>query len=438
MTKKTIAALGVVACAALGPAAGAQTQDADTTQITAGAVGWSYGCDVARHGRAVAFTSRATNLVAGDTNGKSDVFLWTVDGTQRVSVTSDEKQSSTGSFEASISDDGTRVAFTANRYRMQEPHFRPQGIFVRDAAAGLTTRVNVVVGGRRPNHRLSGRPAISGNGKHVAFYAAASNMVAGTNDTGWINAFVRSLDRGVTESVSLARDGDETRGTAYPDDLSPDGRFAVFMADGRDIVRGDHNRAFDVFRHDRKTDRTIRVSVTSDGEEGGEKKFSGSPAVSANGRYVAFESRASLDPAYPTDERAIYLHDVVAGTTKLVSRGSEGPGNGPSDEPRISDDGRYVAFVSIADNLVPDDTNANYYPRAFGIDGFVRDVVAGKTFLVTVGDAGQQADGDTNDFDLSPDGDYVCWSSDATNLTVDTNPDSDVFLRGPLNLDEEE
>ncbi|HEX2293888.1 MAG TPA: hypothetical protein VHN37_01110 [Actinomycetota bacterium] len=425
-----MAIAGVLACAGLLSPAAAQTATPVTRLVTEGGNRSSSSCDVASEGRAVAFASRASNLVEGDANRAWDVFRETAKGIERMSVTSREKPSVVDSYRPSISDDGNRVAFTANRWRLQGGR-RPEGIFVRDAAAGKTIRVNVTADGSRPDSYSDGG-VISGNGRHVAFFSYASNLVEGGVNEAWTDAYVRSLARGKTKRVSFALGGGEPEGESYPYDLSARGGFVVFTSDAPDIVSGDGNRAVDVFRHNVSTGRTTRISVASDGSEGGLDEDSGSPSISADGRFVAFVSAASLDPDRPTDHPAVYVHDAFTAKTSLVSLGSGGIANSYSDEAAISADGRYVAFLSAADNLVPHDTNA-HYERSLGVDGFVRDLVDEQTFRVTVGEGGQEGNDDAGDLSLSPDGGYVCWSSRADNLVSgDDNGRADVFVRGPL------
>ncbi len=126
------------------------------------------------------------------------------------------------------------------------------------------------------------------------------------------------------------------------------------------------------------------------------------------------------------------MHDVFTGTTELISTGPAGPGNTPSQAASISADGRYVAFTSEASNLVVGDTNATP-PLSQGFDVFVRDRLEEETARVSLGHEGQQGNRDSGGGSISPDGSYVCWSSESDNLIPgDDNGAMDVFLRGPL------
>jgi Tol biopolymer transport system component len=148
--------------------------------------------------------------------------------------------------------------------------------------------------------------------------------------------------------------------------ISADGRYVAFHSDASNLVAGDTNNARDIFVRDRQMGTTERVSVHSNGAQGNDWSFD--PAISDDGRYVAFESRASnLAPGYTNGTVDIFVRDRLMGTTERVSVDSNGTqANYDSYSPDISGDGRYVAFQSLASNLVSGDTN--------GVsDVFVRD-----------------------------------------------------------------
>src|SRR5438132_6140403 len=174
----------------------------------------------------------------------------------------------------------------------------------------------------------------------------------------------RSAGAQTTERVSVASDGttegnDASLGSA----LSADGRFVAFDSAATDLVAGDTNLVSDVFVHDRQTGTTERVSVASDGAQGngssGLLSFAFSPALSADGRFVAFVSFATNLVAGDTNGATdVFVHDRQTGTTERVSVASDGTqGNAASTGAALSADGRFVAFHSTATNLVADDTN---------------------------------------------------------------------------------
>ncbi len=153
-------------------------------------------------------------------------------------------------------------------------------------------------------------------------------------------------------------------------------------------------------------------------------KASYAPEISGTGRYIVFASDATNLVAGDTNaKRDIFIRDTVAKTTRKVTKGLTGQSNGNSFTPKVSDDGRYVAFLSDATNLVTGDTNNV-------TDAFRADLSTGKIIRVSVGAAGKQANKVTRELGMNATGNSIVFSSDATNLVAgDTNGKSDVFLR---------
>src|SRR5439155_405193 len=207
-------------------------------------------------------------------------------------------------------------------------------------------------------------PSTSADGRFVAY---ASNIVSGitflNNDV-----FVHDRLTGVTERVSVASDGTQGNGESFGPSISADGRFVAFWSDASNLVDGDTNGTpgsgslgRDVFVHDRLTGVTERVSVASDSTQG--NGDSHNPSISADGRFVAYTSGSSnLDTGVTNGRNSIFVHDRLTGATDRVSVASNGTqvNDDASDRyilPSISADGRFVAFATHASNLVPDDTN---------------------------------------------------------------------------------
>jgi len=221
----------------------------------------------------------------------------------------------------------------------------------------VVQRVSVASDGTQGNDN-SWDPSISADGRYVAFFSHASNLVPGDTN-GKADVFVHDRVTGQTTRVSVASDGTEGNGYSWFPSISADGRYVAFESIASNLVPGDTNGVSDVFVHDRLTGQTTRVSVASDGTQG--HSASDHPSISADGRYVAFESFASnLVPGDTNGKRDVFVHDRLTGQTARVSVASDGTqGNGDSIYPSISADGRYVAFVSGASNLVPGDANGN-------------------------------------------------------------------------------
>ena len=289
---------------------------------------------------------------------------------------------------------------------------------------GVTQRVSVNSAGEEGND-ASGISAISGDGRYVAFGSAATNLIPGGNLP--FGIFVHDRLTGTTEIVIVSSSGREGQGLSSSPDISGDGRFVAFDSDAENLVRGDRNAITDVFRHDRETGETVLVSVTSDEQQG--DSSSHAPAISADGRFIVFHANSPLVPEDTNENTDVYLRDVQAGTTHLVSVALDGgAGDNSSFIQDISSDGNYVAFVSSATNLVAGDLND------FEAGVYVRDLAAGTTELVSVGSDGTRASvGFFGTPSISADGRYVAFSTATSLVPEDTRAFSvDVYLRDRL------
>jgi Tol biopolymer transport system component len=228
-----------------------------------------------------------------------------------------------------------------------------------------------------------------------------------------------------TERVSVTPTGAGGNGSSYEPPMSADGRFVVFSSEASNLVDGDTNHSLDVFIRDRQTGQTTLASVSSSGAQANGDSYR--PAISGDGRFVGFTSHASN--LAPVDRQHAYydvfVHDRQTGATTLVSEGPSGaPGNGESNHPSLSENGRFVAFSSDADNLVPGKT---VHPAHHE---FVRDMQTGKIERIDVSSKGVQGDGDCHDPSISADGRFDAFTSRASNLVKgDTNHAYDVFVR---------
>jgi Tol biopolymer transport system component len=391
-------------------------------------------------GKYVAFSSAASNLVPGDTNGQEDVFVRDLARglTRRATLdTAGEQAFGTTATAAGLSKDGRYVAFTADAGNLVPGDTNQhRDVFVRDLRYGITTRASLTSDGSEISNFSVG-DGISGDGRYVVYTTYCGCVMPGETFTDTSDVYVRDLKKGTTRRVSVASDGAGGNGSSDTAAISADGRYVVFTSQATNLVPGDTNGTSDVFRHDLKTGVTIRVSVgpggrqTSGGKPGGGANHtfaSDEPSVSESGRYVAFFSygQGLIDGPHATGD--VYRRDVKTGTTTLVSAGRGGGANDsapdhPALPPSISGDGRYVGFTSYSTNLVAGDTN--------GVaDGFVRDLKRGITRRVTVNAAGEQANA-TSGFDLAidHDGDTAVFTSAATNLVpADANGELDVYV----------
>jgi hypothetical protein len=381
-------------------------------------------------GRYVVFETSAPNLVAHDTNGDGDVFVRDrlTGKTKRVSLRSNGAQGNSWSGYSAISAGGRFVAFTAaatNLVRNDTNGF--QDVFVHDRQTHVTRRVSVSSAGAQGNLD-SNYAAISADGRFIAFLSAASNLVPGDTN-GVEDVFVRDMKLRKTTRVTVSSagvQGDAAATYVPPGSISNDGRFVVFESSATNLVPDDTNAMTDVFVRDRKLKTTRRVSLGPAAAQA--DSASGAPTISGNGRIVVFYSQATnLVPGDTNGTLDIFTRDRGTNTTRRVSVGSGGAqANGFSGDPYASANGRWVAFNSIASNLVPGDTN--------GVsDVFVRDRKLGKTKRVSVSSSRGQGNGHSPSGIISGDGRFVVFESYATNLVQgDANALKDIFVRGPL------
>lgn len=290
------------------------------------------------------------------------------------------------------------------------------------AQTGSTGRMSISTAGAEGNNP-SREPAMSANGRYVAFMSYSANLVPGDTN-GQRDVFVRDRITGTTERVSVSSAGAQANSWSDYPSISADGRYVAFVSDASNLVANDTNATRDIFVYDRTAHTTTRVSLTDGGlQANGSSDY---PSISLDGRYVAFVSDATDMVANDTNAlRDVFVRDRLAGTTERVSISTAGgEGDNESDFPAISGDGSVVAFISLASNLVANDTNGAY-------DVFARDRNAGTTERVSVSTLGGDSNGFTEFFPcVSDNGRYVAFESSATDLIAnDTNGFLDVFVR---------
>ena len=383
----------------------------------------SRNSSISSDGRYVAFDSNASNLVANDSNRFSDIFVHDrqMALVTRVSVSSAGEQVYGGSFNPSISSDGRHVAFHSGASDLVTGDSNGfTDIFVHDRLTAQTTRVSVSTMGLQGNESSS-YPSISSDGMHVAFESDANNIVA-DDSNGSKDIFVHDRQTAQTTRVSVSSTGVQGNSISYNPSISSDGRYIAFESDSSNLVANDDNGSYDIFLHDRQTAQTTRVSVSSAGVQGDLDSFS--PSISSDGRFVAFDSTAmNLVTDDSTGSADIFVHDRQTAQTTRVSVSSTGvQGNNHSYFASISSEGRYVAFTSGASNLVADDSNGF-------TDIFVHDRLTAQTTRVSVSSTGVQGNDECKKSSISSEGRYVAFPSDASNLVAgDSNGFRDIFV----------
>jgi len=380
---------------------------------------------ISADGRYVAFDSEAPDLVPGDSNGTSDVFVHdrSTGQTTRVSVDSAGNQATGISRGPAISADGRWVTFASDA-----PDLIPvdgnvvRDVFLHDMTTGATTRVSVDSNGIGADD-FSGGPAISADGRFIAFATAATNLdLILADSNGVTDVYVHDRQSGDTRRVSFKLNGTQLNLDCFAVEINADmtggvdGRFVVYSIGGAGV-----------FLYDRQAAATEKISVKNDGNDGnGDSEYAG---ISGDGRYVAFRSSSSdFDLLQPDTNGAndIFLRDRQAGTTQRVSLNTSGvEANAYCGEPAISADGRFVGFQSDADNLDPTDTNA-------ARDFFLRDLTDGTTERISLDEFGNEGQGDLGPVTLAinEDGRFVVFTSEANDLVDgDANGAADIFVR---------
>ncbi len=387
------------------------------------AKGGSGASKVSADGTRIAFGSAAANLVPGDTNHHVDVFVRDrIAGTTSLVTRGRGGAPADGDSRANgISRTGRYVAYDSFATNLVAHDTNgAYDVFVRDLSTTSQERVSVPTGGGQANAE-SFRPAISGNGRYVAFDSYATNLVpADTN--GGFDVFVRDRLLGTTERVSVGSGGLQANGESTGAAITPDGRYVAYESGASNLVEGDDNGQVDVFRYDRRTGITALISVGLGGAPG--DALSDLAGLSASGRYAVFtSSAANLVPDDTNGVADVFVRDMVAGTTELVSVDSSGgQSNDGSLYGAISDDGNVVTFDSFADNLVEGDTNGNP-------DVFAHDRRSGATTRISVTSHGGQGNFGSVASSISGNGRFAVFTTAATNLVRgDTNKASDVLL----------
>lgn len=421
----------VISLSLLGVAAADAHAQATTSLVSVNNAGQqgnrgSSEAAISDDGDLVAFSSASTNLVSGDVNNLGDIFVRQRDRrlTRLISRGVAGAGANGASTDPAVSGDGRVVAFVslASNLVAGDSNARAD-IFLRAVTADSNRLISVAKGGV-PANAESLQPAVSSTGRWVAFVSRASNLIADDRNSAF-DIFLRDRDRGVTTRVSTGPTGAEANGSSLDALVSANGGKIAFSSEASNLVAGDGNALQDAFIHDRVSRATRLLSVGRGGPANG-RSFPLS--ISKTGRYVAFTSTASnLVPGDSNAVADVFVRDTVAGRTERISIGAGGAqANGVSDAAAISADGRKIAFRSRATNLVPGDTNAS-------TDIFLRDLDRGTISRLSVASSGAQAKPGCFDVALSANGRIAAFSCDATNLVAgDVNSASDVFVRAPL------
>jgi hypothetical protein len=319
------------------------------------------GVSMSSDGRYVAFISFASNLVPGDTNGQPDGFLWDrLGGIERISVTPTGGQIQAQTLYVSVSDDGRFVAFTANSDGVVpgDANDGATDVYVRDRSSSTTRIVSVMPDGQLGDGNSS-QGLLSGDGHYVAFWTHAANLARLPEQDGRGHVVLHSLVTGSNRTVDVTTTGAVSI-EAELCDISRTGRFVTIASYDPNLATPVlANPKAQIYLWDKQTRTLERVSVSS--REVPANRIDGTHlgTVSDNGRYVSFVSTSTnLVPSDTNDEMDVFWRDRAAGVTRRVSLSSSGAqANEASSQAVISGSGQWVAFRSEASNLVSGDVN---------------------------------------------------------------------------------
>lgn len=393
--------------------------------------GYSSGSSISADGRYITFSSYADNLVAGDNNSCSDIFVRdrVLNTTERISVSNSGEESNGDSYDPSISSDGRYVAYASYATNLvANDNNGYSDVFVYDRLMNITQRVSISNNGEEGNGD-SCDPSISADGSYIAFSSSASNLVA--DDTNGCNdVFVYDRTSNTVKRISISNTGKEGDGDSYEPSISGDGNFIAFTSYADNLINNDTNDCSDVFVYNQTSETIKRISISSNGEQGMGDSYE--PSISADGRYIAFTSYAdTLIDNDTNGYRDVFVHDQISGATERVSISSEGEQFYKDNySPSISANGRYITFVSgtirprvaVSRTLTLTDDN---------VDIFVHDRVSKITECVSVSSTGEEANSNSNSPSISANGSFVVFSSSANNLVAnDNNYYDDIFIHG--------
>lgn len=372
--------------------------------------GYSFSPSVSADGRYVSFDSLAINLVSGDTNDYLNSVYIKDTQTGEVKLVSANSAGvivNSKTYNRSISDDGRYVAFVTEN----------SSIYIKDTQTEELQLLSVGSTGI-----IGENPTFSSDGRYIAFESTASNIVSGDTN-GQSDVFIKDTQTGIIQLVSKSSAGAVGNSGSYNPSISVDGKYITFSSDASNLVNGDTNMDKDIFIKDTQTGEIKLLSESSARVIG--NYDSSKPSISSDGKYVAFTSGAGNLLIEDSPYHDIFIKDTQTGAIKLVSASSAGVGgNYDSYSPSISADGRYVAFESKASNLVSGDTTQTS-------DIFIKDTQTGAIQLASVSSGGAIGNGQSYAPSISTDGKYITFYSYASNLVSgDTNDSPDIFIVG--------
>jgi Tol biopolymer transport system component len=394
-------------------------------QVSGVSGSFSYPPAVSADGNLIAFESLDPGLLPDDTNGLSDIFLRIRDSglITRINMDSANTQANGDSFGPAMSADGRFVVFQSLASGLAGDANAAPDILLWERETGAVSRISSA--GGSAGNAASWRPSISADGRFVAFCSAAADLVRDDTNSG-PDAFRLDRQTGEMTRASVDGSGRQTGGGCTRTAISADGRFVVFQSAAADLVEGDTNGLPDVFRKDMQSGQIARVSVDAGGGQANGASGTEGVSISEDSRFVAFDSVASNLVADDSNGAAdVFVRDVDGAKTQRVSvssEGAEGAGDSGTGGLAMAGGGRYVVFASRAPNLVAGDANGSS-------DIFLRDMQSGRTSIVTATPSSAPANEASYGPAIDRDGGVIAFASLASNLIFgDRNYQPDIYV----------
>ncbi|MDH5545972.1 MAG: HYR domain-containing protein [Gammaproteobacteria bacterium] len=375
-------------------------------------------------GRYIVFESVANDIVGSLSSFQQIIRKDLNTGTSTLVSSTNAGSIATGyNYQADISNSGQRVVFTSYAKNLTSDNVGSYtSVFLKDLNTNQTIWISRPAGGASPEG-YSDQPAISGDGNWVAFVSASGNMTSDSAYSG-ANVYLHQISTQKTFLVSKGISG-PANGESLTPAISADGRYVAFSSRANNLVTTpDTNDQYDIFLYDHVTGKTELVSINNYGQLGDKK--SSSPSISADGRFVAFHSLAeNLDVSYNSSGFHIFLRDRNQNKTQLITQKNGTIADSLSLNARISDNGRFISFISRASNLT---TDANS-----GYDLLVYDRITKNFEILTRNSAGTQIDSTVSfSTDISGNGQIGVFASGAPNLGANNIVNVFARLRDPI------
>lgn len=382
---------------------------------------------ITENGKIIVFTSYA-RLLPEDTDDKTDVYLIDLRSGQMelISVNSQGETANDHSSMGSVNVGGRYVVFRSYATNLTQGASGQSQICIRDRVERTTEILSVTQQGN-PANGMSWEPRISGNGKWVVFTSWADDLTESKHRAkiAAINIYLKNLETGETTIASRTPDGNKASGDSELPSISYSGRYVTFTSNAPDLANPGSS-LYQVYLYDNFNKTITPITRNTDNQWGDGNAFHS--WISGDASKIVFSTEAgNMIPGMPLITfRQVYIHDIDTAEKQIISIDNNGNlGNNESFECTINHDGSLAAFRSSSSNLIPSKGNP-----AVPTQIFLRNIAAGTTSLVSVNNDGEASDWIAELNLISPDGKTVVFGSNSTNLVEnDTNDKWDVFMR---------